>query len=196
MPVKKARKSARKPAPKSRTKPRPKARKTPSPEALMAVWQKTMSPSEGHRRLEPLAGSWKARTTFVMEPGGRPDVSEGRSENRFILGGRYLEQRYTGSSMGMPFEGVGYTGYDNAQKTYVGTWMDSFGTGLMTSRGAGRPKDDLIRSTSEAVDPFGQKLCFDCALKIQDRDHHSFEMWLTPPGGKRYRSMLIEYVRG
>ena len=75
-----------------------------------------------------------------MAPGAPPDVSEGSSENRWVLGGRYLQQIYKGSSMGMPFEGIGYTAYDNVQEQYLGFWMDSFGTGLMTTEGVGKPK--------------------------------------------------------
>jgi hypothetical protein len=106
---------------------------------MMAAWEKVMHPSEGHRRLEPMVGTWKAKTTFTMTPGAPPSVEENTSEHRLVLGGRFLEQRYTGTAMGMPFEGIGYTGYDNVQKKYVGTWMDNFGTGVM-QRGIGRPR--------------------------------------------------------
>jgi hypothetical protein len=40
--------------------------------------------------------------------------------------------------MGMPFEGLGYTGYDNVKKQYFGTWIDSMSTGIMTSSRHGR----------------------------------------------------------
>ena len=122
-------------------------------------------------------------------------MSDGVSEHRFVLGGRYLEQVYRGTSMGMPFEGIGYTGYDNAQRKYVGTWMDTFGTGLMNSVGVGRPKDDEIGFLSEVIDPTGKPVRFDCKIRIRDRDHHSFEMWTKAPSGRRYRAMLVEYTR-
>ena len=55
------------------------------------------------------------------------------------MGGRYLEQRFKGDIMGMPFEGIGYTGYDNVKKQYWGTWMDNMSTGMMTSTGTAPP---------------------------------------------------------
>jgi hypothetical protein len=41
-----------------------------------------------------------------------------------VLGGRFVEQRYAGNFMGQPFSGLGYTGYDNYRKKYIGSWMD------------------------------------------------------------------------
>lgn len=163
--------------------------------AMMAAWQKAMLPGEGHRRLEPLVGNWLARTTFQWGPDTPPDVNEGTSEHRWVLGGRFLEQVYRGLSMGMPFEGIGYTGYDNVRRKYVGTWMDSFGTGLMLSDGVGRPSARAMSFVAEAYEPSGKKVVFDCKLRILDDDHHTYEMWTKAPDGRRFRNMLVEYTR-
>ena len=82
---------------------------------------RTRSSARGTRR----SSSW-------MAPGADPMVMDGTSENRWVMGGRYLEQRFNGNFMGMPFEGIGYTGYDNVKKQYWGTWMDNMSTGMMT----------------------------------------------------------------
>ncbi len=109
-----------------------------------------------------------------------------------MLGGQFLEQRYTGNSMGMPFEGIGYTGYDNVQRKYVGTWMDSFGTGQMNSVGVGRPKDDSMDFEAKSICPTGETVNFKCKVRIQDRDRHSYEMWA--PGTDR--QVLPDDARG
>lgn len=164
-------------------------------DAMMAAWQKAMTPAAGHRRLEPMIGSWSAKTTFVMAPGAPPQVSEGMSEHRWALGGRYLEQIYTGTSMGMPFEGLGYTGFDNGRNRYIGCWMDTFGTGIMASLGVGKPTDETIEFETEAHEPSGKPIRFWNKIRFQDRDHHSYEMWTKAPNGRRYRNMLVEYTR-
>ena len=164
-------------------------------DAMMAAWQTAMTPSDGHNRLEPMVGSWRALTTMVMMPGAPPETNEGISEHRWVLGGRYLEQHYTGQSMGMPFEGIGLTAYDNVQRKYVGTWIDSFGTGVMNWAGIGRPTDEAIDSVATAVDPWGKPMRFECKLRIQDRDHHSYEMWTKAPNGKKFRMMFVDYTR-
>src|SRR4029077_14266047 len=134
--------------------------------AMMAQWQGAMTPGAAHKRLDPLVGTFKAKTEFVMAPGVPPMVHEGTSENRWVLGGRYLEQTYRGMAMGMPFEGIGYTGYDNVKQRYVGTWMDSFGTGLMNSRGTGKPTSRVMEFEAMAHDPSGKVTKFLCKITI------------------------------
>ena len=98
--------AGKKPAPrKTKTVAARKPKRTPKVDhdAMMAAWQKAMTPAAGHQRLDPMVGSWTCRTTFVMAQGAPSQVSEGTSENRWVLGGRYLEQVYKGMSMGMPF---------------------------------------------------------------------------------------------
>ena len=34
-----------------------------------------------------------------------------------------------------PFQGLGFTGYDNHPKKYVGVWIDNMTTSIMTSSG-------------------------------------------------------------
>jgi len=200
MAKKKTTKKAARPAPKKKTAHarkggRPAVKKGMSEAEMMAQWQTAMTPSAGHKRLAPMVGTFRAMTEFVMAPGVPPQVHDGISENRFVLGGRYLEQTYRGTAMGMPFEGIGYTGYDNPSKRYVGTWMDTFGTGLMISTGVGRPSDSKIVFATEAIEPSGRKIHFDSIITVKDRDHHSYEMWTKAPNGRRFRNMIVTYVR-
>jgi hypothetical protein len=160
---------------------------------MMQMWQKAMTPGEWHAALEPMVGSFHARTTFVRAKGDPPSVSDGTSENRLVLGGRYLEQVYRGTSKGMPFEGIGYTGYENVRKRYIGVWMDTFGTSLMYSVGIGKPTPRAIELGAMAQDPSGKAVTLLCKITIQDRDHHTYEMWTKGP--PRFRSMLVEYTR-
>ncbi len=182
-------------APKKRAARTAAAAPPMDPQAMMAAWEKFKTPGEGHRRLEPMIGSFRARTTWVMGPGAPPETSEGSSENRWALGGRYLEQRYSGSAMGMPLEGVGFTGFDNARKKFVGTWMDNFGTGIMYSLGTGKPTNEEIEFESDVVMPTGGTRRYWSKVRIADRDNHSFEMWTREKNGPRYRAMLVEYSR-
>ena len=194
---KKLAKAQTKPKMKAKTEAAPKrAPKGMSEEAMMAQWQAAMTPSAGHASLTPMVGTWRTTTTFTMAPGAPAQVHGGTSVHRFVLGGRYLEQIFKGIAMGMPFEGIGYTGYDNVQKRYVGTWMDTFGTGLMNSVGVGRPTDETLEFVCEAIEPSGKKKVFETIVRIKNHEHHSYEMWTKGPNGKTYRVMLVEYERG
>src|SRR5438874_2282495 len=109
--------------------------KPPSPEeqAMMAAWMKYMTPSEGHKALDGMVGTFDAKVTSTMMPGQPPVESTGTDESMWIMGGRYIQEKFSGNFMGQPFTGMGITGYDNAKKQYFGTWIDSMGTGLMLS---------------------------------------------------------------
>jgi len=177
-------------------KPAKRASAAMDEQEMMRQWQAAMTPSEGHARLMPMVGTWNAKTTFTMAPGAPEQVSDAKSVHRLVLGGRYLEQVYKGSNMGMPFEGLGLTGFDNVQKRYVGVWMDTFGTGIMHSTSTGKPTDDKIEFVCEAIEPSGQKRIFDATVRIKGHDHHSYEMWTKGPDGKPYRVLFIDYERG
>lgn len=172
-----------------------KKAKAPTQEQMMALWMKASTPAKQHQWLEPMAGSFTTKGTFVMDPSMPAEINEGVSEHRLVLGGRFLEQHYRGGSMGMPFEGIGYTGYDNVQKCYVGTWMDTFGTGVMHSVGTGRPSAKGMDFDAVALEPTGKKRKFVMKVRIRDADHHTFDMWTKDAKGKLFRTMRIEYTR-
>jgi hypothetical protein len=111
------------------------------------------------------------------------------------LDGRWLEQRYQGEMMGSPFHGIGYTGYDNMKKEYVGMWMDTASTSVMLTTG----KDEgggKMTFTGTMDDPMsGQPIAMKEVVTIVDADHHNFEMWMTGPNGQMFKNMEINYSR-
>jgi hypothetical protein len=162
--------------------------------ATMEAWMKIATPSAAHKWLEPLVGAWDAKVTMWMAPGAPPEMSTGTSETKWVLGGRFLEQRYEGSFMGQPFSGVGYTGYDNYKGKYVGTWMDTMGTMIMVSQGEAVGKTLAMTSTVDDVFT-GKPTKIKNAVKIVDPDHHVMEMWGPDSTGQQFKTMEIHYTR-
>ena len=174
------------------------AQKPMSPEEMAAMekWQKAMTPSAHHKMLDAMAGTFDTKVSSWMAPGAPPMVSNGTSTNTWIMGGRYLEQRFSGSMMGQPFEGLGYTGYDNVSGKYWGTWFDNMGTGIMTSTGASSDGGKSYTFASAMNDPMtGKATQMEERIKVLDNDHHHFEMWGAGPDGKNFKMMEIEYTR-
>src|SRR5690349_7999815 len=101
--------------------------------AMMEQMAKLATPGPAHEHLKSCVGTWKA--TVKMYMGGQPQVSEGTSEMHMADGGRFLEQSYKGTFMGQPFEGHGFTGYDNQKNVYQSVWMDNTSTGMTVSEG-------------------------------------------------------------
>jgi hypothetical protein len=168
---------------------------SPEQKAEMDAMMKAMTPGAPHKLLEGMVGDWNAKVSMWMQPGAPPAQSEGTSENRWILGGRYVEQKFNGTFMGAPFNGVGYTGYDNIKKQYWGTWMDSMSTGVMHSTGT---TTDGKSWTFDSVmpDPMtGKDAPVQERINVVDNDHHVWEMWSPGPDGKMFKMMEITYTR-
>ena len=165
------------------------------PDPMMEAMMKAATPGEPHQHLGAFAGSWDTTVTMWPAPGAPPMSSSGTSENRMIMGGRYLEQRFSGSFMGMPFEGLGYTGYDNVKKQYWGTWFDNTTTGMMVSTGTGGDAKSFTFSGSMADPMTGKDSPVEEKITITDADHHTMEMWGPGPDGKMYKMMTIAYAR-
>jgi hypothetical protein len=112
-----------------------------------------------------------------------------------ILGGRYEEQQYHGSAMGMEFDGLSLTGFDNATREYVGVWIDSMGTGMTVSRG---PADaqGVIRMTGEMVDPRARKFAVREVFSEKGRDAFLMEMFIKGPDfPDEFKMMEMTYTR-
>jgi len=174
---------------------------TPPPmdqKAAMDMMMKLATPGEAHKKLDVLVGTWNTKITMWMDPdpSKQPMISEAVSENKWVLGGRFLEQRSEGKFMDMPFSGLGYTGYDNYKKKYLGVWMDNFGTTMMNSTGSFDASGKIMRSTSR-MDDFttGKVVTNRTNLTFVSKDEVKMEMFGPGPDGKEYRMMEIVYTR-
>ena len=164
--------------------------------AMMEAYMKLITPGPQHEQLAKLAGEWEATQTLWMAPGAPAVEAKATAKFRMIMGGRFLVQTYKSEIPGMGvFTGRGTTGYDNAAKEYVQTWLDSFNTGIMTSRGK-EADDKTIELVGESPDPFTkQKVKFRTLSKYIDDDHHEMEMFETRPGMEERKIMKIVYKR-
>ena len=105
---------------------------TPEQAEMMKKWMEVATPGEPHKGLGMLAGTWDMTMTGMM----MESASKGVSTFTSVLGGRFVRQEVK-AEMGDfgPFEGIGYTGYDNMKKKYVMSWMDSMGTMMLHAEG-------------------------------------------------------------
>lgn len=164
---------------------------------MNAAWQAAMTPGEAHRKLDAFAGTWDVAMSFWMAPGAPPEVSTGRSTAAWILGGRYLEQKHVGTAMGQPFEGQGLTGYDNVQKKYFGTWIDTMGTGMSTSIGTIDETGAKFAFDATMWDPMtGQENKTRHEIIIESPDKHIMTMHAKDPAsGQEFKTMELVYTR-
>lgn len=167
--------------------------KTPA-DPMMEMMMQAATPGDAHKKLDVFAGKWTAKISMWMAPGMDPMVSEAGLEAKWVMGGRYLEQRLSGTFMGMPFEGLGHTGYDNLKKQYWGTWMDNFSTGMSLSTGSGDGKNWTLAGSMP--DPMtGKDASVENRIIVADADHHTMELWMPGPDGKLFKTMEAAYTR-
>jgi hypothetical protein len=176
---------------------KPAAKPTPPDEkAMMEAWQKASTPGEMHKKLDAMVGTFDAKVRTWMDPSKPPEDTAGTSVNSWTLGDRFVEQKYEGTFMGQPFTGIGYVGYDNVKKKYVSVWMDSAGTGMMSSVMTCDPAGKVFTAKSTVDDPMtGKPTPIESKMTVEDNDHLKFEMWGKGPEGKTYKMMEINYTR-
>ena len=168
----------------------------PDQKAMMEAMMKAMMPGDAHKLLEPMVGTFDVKVVAWMMPGQPPTDGKGTAVSTWVLGGRYVEQKFSGQFMGMPFEGIGYTGYDNVKKSYWSTWVDNMGTGVMTSSGSTGDGGKTWKFMSSMPDPMtGKDTPEESRLIVTDHDHYSMEMWSPGPDGKMMKMMEIAYAR-
>jgi len=163
-------------------------------DAMMAEMMKYANPGPMHAALDPLVGKWKTSTKSWMGP--EPTVSEGTCERTWLLGGRFLQSRYTGSFDKMPFEGMEILGYDMKKKEFTNVWIDNMGTYMSVGTGGqADPSGKMITINSSFEDPVtGKPMPYRMITKITDNNSHTFTM-LGNMEGKDVPQMEITYTR-
>lgn len=146
-----------------------------------------------HEVFEHAVGKWKTQIKSYFPDPENPELSKGSAEFKLLMGGRYLQQRFTGKIGGEKFEGLGINGYDTAQKKYVGVWIDSMGTGIMHSEGTYDGATHTMTEFGESHSPLG-KVRMKMVSKPIDENQFLFTMHMLTPGGGETKMMEITYT--
>ena len=167
------------------------------PKAMQEMMVKAAATGPQHEILKKLEGEWDLVVRSMMDPSQPPTETKSHSVIRTLMDGRYCQEESAGDFQGMPFTGMGITGYDNVTGKYVSTWIDNMGTGIMTSTGTADASGKVITWIGTMSDPMTGKVSKErMVTTIVDDNHHTFEMYGTPPGAKKETKMMtIEYSR-
>ena len=162
----------------------------------LAKMKEFATPGPAHKVLESKVGKWTAKVKIWMEPGKNPETSDGTCESKWILGGRFVEDNFTGIFMGKPFQGRGLTGYDNIKKKYVSSWIDDAATSILYSEGSYDAASKTFTYSGDTPDCMAGKYVKSRTVdKMVDADHWTMQMYSPGPDGKEYMSMEIAYSR-
>jgi len=171
--------------------------KKPSMEDMMGAYAKYMNPGPQHKLLEPVIGSWDCVSRMWMNPDSLPAESKSTGESRWILGGRFIQEDASGDMMGMPFHGMGLTGYDQINQEYISIWVDEMSTSMMVSRGQMDASGKVLTMYATCKDPMDgmKEKTYKMVTTIISNDKHTMEMYEPGLNGKEKKSFDLTYTR-
>ena len=163
----------------------------------MMDWMTKNQPGDGQKTLASRAGEWNLEVKSWMDPKAPPSVTKATASAKMILDGRYLQETTVGDMGGLPFNGMGLTGYDNMTKKYKATWIDSMSTGIFTCEGTYDAATKSMTMTGETFEPMAGKVVpVKAVTRFVDDKSHVFEWWGPAPGSSElFKSMEITYTR-
>ena len=165
-------------------------------DAATQAWLEAGTPGPVHAFLAGQVGSWRVETRSWLEPGAPPLKSSATAQTVMILDGRYLKEDFQGDMMGMPFTGMGLTGYDNTNGEVTSIWIDSLSTGTAVLTGTYETPGEPMELTGAMVDPVtGKEVVMRTVSTFISEDEHRFEMYTTMPGLPEMKSMEMVYTR-
>ena len=154
------------------------------------------TPGEMQKMMASWDGNWTTDISMWEKPGAPPAKSAGTTVNKMIMGGRYQESHHSSTMMGMPFEGMGTMGYDNAKKVFVNSWVDNFGSGIMNMSGPWEAATKSCTMTGKMIDPGTMtEKDYKETFKVIDDNTQSLEMFGPGYDGKEMKMMEIKFTR-
>lgn len=111
--------------------------------AMMAKARQYTQPGEHHQLLHRLLGTWDTETNITM-PGSKAPTDKGVAEISWLIEGRWIQSKSTGTMMGMPMESLMVLGYDNFKQSYRMMTVGNFDTAMLVSEGDLDPGGDVL----------------------------------------------------
>jgi len=132
-----------------------------------------------------MAGTWDAEIRVWTAPGAKPLTFKGRSENRIILGGRFLLSEGKSSGAGMTVETLNIIGFDRRHKKFTSISFDTMGTYYVSAAGPFDEARKAVVMYGEDVDPQLGTQKYDFITRIISPDQYITEVVFKDPAHTR-----------
>ena len=169
--------------------------KAPTADEMIAMAVERARPGPEHKLLEALTGTFKQEITWSF-PGMPPLKHSGTSENRWILGGRFLQCSSVGDGPARPFEGLTIYGYDTRKKQYFALGIDTTGTYYVTPHGtyAGASRSFILKG--EELSEIGDgTFKYTMTIRAEGPDRHVIDFVFEFPGRDPMKVLEIVHTR-
>jgi len=162
--------------------------------AMMAAAE----PGPMHQWLAQDVGRWTGNSKSWPGAGSEPMVMPAEFSVRMLLGGRFSETTYSADMPGMgKFEGLALTGYDTAAGEFQCTWVDTFGTTMMTGSGQRLADGKSVETNFTFYCPVRRcKVGMRQIVTRDSNDQQTHRMWTADmESGQEYLMMEAVYTR-
>jgi len=165
------------------------------PDVDMQKMMKNMMPGEVQKMMATRTGDWAAELTMYMDPTQPPQKQSAKVHNDMIMD-RYLTSSYTGTMMGMPFNGTATLAYDNGTNKYYMSWLDNMSTGMTQLSGTYDEKTRTITLNGISQDPMtGMETPMRQTITYVDDMHTTMEMFGPGMNGGEMKMMEIRLTK-
>lgn len=139
-------------------------------------------PGPEQQWLAPLVGRWKMELTSYSPT--QPALSlKGTSDNRWVLGGRFLLSETAAGDGATRVEGMMLFGYDARERRFFAVGLNNLATGYNQWSGSYDPRDrSLILSGKQRDEATGAASVSRQQLKIEGPDRYSLRVFVDRPG--------------
>jgi len=164
------------------------------PEDPIARAIEASSPGPEQRWLEPLVGTWKVDMTFFSAaPAAQHMV--GTSQNRWILGGRFLICDLAAEGA-PPMEATMVYGYDARERRFFALGLSNLATRYNQWAGTYDPRDrSFILSGKDRDEASGLSRVVRQQVKIESPDRYSLRMFVDAAAGAPIRIFEATFTR-
>ncbi|MHA6727316.1 DUF1579 family protein [Chryseobacterium sp. A301] len=117
-----------------------------------------MNPSAVHSLLSKYTGLFKMQISISMGEGEKPLVVIVNSENRMLLGNRFLEMKQLGNMLGTDYQSISTLGFNNSDKNFTLTTISNLLTGTLSLVGPWDEKMKVATVRGKMMDPMTKKI--------------------------------------
>lgn len=151
-------------------------------------------PAKEHAWLRRFEGDWDSEGEIIMGPNQPPMKIKGFDRARMV-GGFWLVSEGRGEQMN--FESRLSLGYDEKNKKYVGTWIDSMSSHLWHYEGTLDATGRILTLETEGPQPGDptKNVPFREVTEFKSDDHRVFTSALLKPDGKWATLLTIHFRR-
>jgi hypothetical protein len=148
-------------------------------------------PTESHKKLEKLAGTWSGDEKMNPSPFGPGGTARGRYNCRVDIDGFFVLQDYVQEQDGrVSYRGHGIFGYDSERKEFTWYWVDSMGM-VPPSPSRGQWSGDTLQFEHEPMGERRGRYTF----KFPDDRTFTFTIENSQDGGKTWQLFMDSRYR-